>query len=86
MPSLQMLSQVQIFMDSTFYGCFAMLFTVSCVVLNKRFRVLETQSQRNTEKEDPTVSEKRELKFWKTLGSLLIVLTTLVGPDSHREK
>lgn len=80
MMTLEALSQLQMFMDSTFYGCFVMLFTVSSVVLDKRRRVLEVQSQRRLEKDDPnTRAEKRELKFWKYLGSAMLVLTTFVS-------
>ncbi|KAJ3559824.1 hypothetical protein NP233_g11167 [Leucocoprinus birnbaumii] len=76
-PSLSVLSTVQIFMDSTFYGCFVMLFTVSVVVLNKRSRRLETRSQRSGEKDDPaTKVERNELRFWKTLGTTMIIITT----------
>lgn len=79
MPSLVILSSMQMFMDSTFYGCFVMLFTVSSVVLNKRYRALEVQSQRTAKGVDPTRAQKKELKFWKTLGSLMLILTTFVS-------
>jgi hypothetical protein len=87
--SLQTLSLLQMFMESTFYGCFVLLFTVSSVVLNKRYNLLMTQSQRRpirmsdtgtgTEAStDPTRAEKKELEFWKTLGTIMIFLTTIV--------
>ncbi|KAF5350574.1 hypothetical protein D9756_008557 [Leucocoprinus leucothites] len=75
-PPLNILSTVQVFMDSTFYGCFVMLFTVSVVVLNKRSRTLEARRRRSAEKEDSTADERKELRFWKTLGTTMIVLTT----------
>lgn len=72
------------FMDSTFYGCFVMLFTVSIVVLNKRLRVLEVRSLRSVETEDAATSaEKKELRFWKTLGTMMIILATCVGYMMH---
>ena len=81
MPSLVIMGQVQIFMDSTFYGCFVMLFTVSTVVLNLRDRTLRVQLGKRPDlgKDGVTRAQRNEIRFWLALGSIMLMLTTIVS-------
>jgi hypothetical protein len=80
-PSLEDLSTLQIMMDTTFYGCFTMLFTISNVVLNNRCRVIEIQNIQHAERDSNSTLGARltELRFWKLLGSVFAVLITGVS-------
>lgn len=79
MIDVSTLTIVQIFMDSTFYGCLVMLFTVSNVVLDKQWCLLEVQSQKSSEEQNAILEKKNTLKFWRTLGIAMLALTTLVS-------